>query len=89
MHEVGEVRRAGPELRDVGVSGLVLQKDVFFHPVVVGLVPSPDVDHGVEDGHPALAVGVELVDEGLHLGLREALAQGEVLVLVLLVFFFF
>lgn len=84
VHEVGQVRGARPQLRDVGVPSLVLEEDVGLHAVVIGLVPSADVDDGVEDGHPALAVGVELVDEGLHLGLREALAQREVLVLVLL-----
>ena len=78
------MRRAGPQLRDVRVPSLVFEENAGLHPVVVGLVPFPDVDDGVEDRDPALAVGVELVDERLHLGLREALAQREVLVLVLL-----
>ena len=88
MHKVREVRGPGPKLRDVRVARLVVKEDAGTHPVVVGLVAFADVDDGVEDRDPALAVGVELVDEGLHAGLREALAEGEVLVLVLLRFFF-
>lgn len=83
MHKVREVRRPGPELGDVRVSCLLVEEDVTLHPVVVGLVPFADVDHGVEDRDPPPAVGVKLVDEGFHAGLREALAQGEVLVVVL------
>ena len=89
MHEIGKVRGPGPELGDVRVSRLVVEENIRLHPVVVGLVPFADVDDRVEDRDPPLAVGVELVDEGLHPGLREALAQGKVLVLVLFFFFFF
>lgn len=83
MHEVRQMGGPRPELRDVRVARLVVQENVGFHSIIIRLVALAHVDDGVEDRDPALAVGVELVDEGLHLGLREALAQGEVLVLVL------